>query len=156
MLILIVEVLTLRLHYKWHSAPQQHAPANIVFPPILFPLLITASPSQQLVFSHITVKSKCWTERMSTTNYCLPWSRSPRKSTRPPPPPPPRLPPFPPGLSSVRAELHVHVSRQTHQRQTLQRASSVLEVLRYVEQEEALQDKQLVQTILISEHLNSA
>ncbi|XP_038157109.1 myosin-IIIb [Cyprinodon tularosa] len=54
------------------------------------------------LFSHITVKSKCWTERTSTTNYCRLWSRSLRKSTRLNP-----TPPFPTGPLSVSAEaLH--------------------------------------------------
>lgn len=37
--------------------------------------------------SLLSVKSKCWMEKMSTTNYCQLWSQSPRKSTRLPPPP---------------------------------------------------------------------
>lgn len=76
----------------------------------------------------IPVKSKYWMEKMSTTNYCQPWSQSQRKSARPPPP----LPSFLAGLSSVRAEPQhpCQLVRQMHQTcgQTLQRTSSVLDV----------------------------
>lgn len=61
--------------------------------------------SQHFHFFPIAVKSKSWMEKMSTTNYCQPWSQSLRKSARPPP-----LPPFPVGLSSVRAEPRTHMS----------------------------------------------
>lgn len=69
-------------------------------------LCITVTSQHFLFFFHITVKSKCWMEKMSTTNYCQLWSQSLRKTTRPPP-----LPPFLVGLSSVRAEPYNHVSR---------------------------------------------
>lgn len=72
-----------------------------------------------LVF-HVTVKSKCWTGKMSTTNYCQRWSRSLRRSTRPPPPP--ALSSGPP-VSQSRALQPCQPVRQTQPtcRQTLQR-----------------------------------
>lgn len=46
--------------------------------------LLFVVPFQHLVFLPGAVKSKYWTEKMSTTNYCRQRSRSPRKRTPPP------------------------------------------------------------------------
>lgn len=99
----------------------------------------------------ITVKSKCWMEKMSTTNYCQPWSQSLRKSTRPLPPP--TLSSGPP-VSQSWALQPCQPVRQTHQtcRQTLQRTSSVLDVLWYVEQVAAVQNKRPVQAMPSAVH----
>ncbi|TKS67228.1 hypothetical protein D9C73_001449 [Collichthys lucidus] len=44
-------------------------------------------PRRQPVLQPAKFKSKCWMEKMSTTNYCQLRSQSPRMSTRLPPPP---------------------------------------------------------------------
>lgn len=88
----------------------------------------------------ITVKSKCWMEKMSTTNYCQLWSRSLRKSTQPPPLP--TLSSWAPRQSELNLTT-MSAGKTTLQtcRQTLQRTSSALDVLRYVEQVAAVQNK---------------
>lgn len=94
MLILIVERPDLDLYYKWHPDSALaffkkrknraffHFADNAL---IFFTILCPVSPHR--LPSPIADKSKCWMGKTSTTNYCQPWSRSPRRSTRPPPPP---------------------------------------------------------------------
>lgn len=114
------------------------ASANIVFCSkcLFYPILktqyhcIPVSSHHFLFFFHITVKSKCWMEKMSTTNYCQLWSQSLRKSMRPPPPPALSSGPL---VSQSWALQPCQPVRQTFQtyRQTLQRTSSLLDVLCY-------------------------
>lgn len=111
---------------------------------IMFAIPVTSH--HFLAFFPITVKSKCWMEKMSTTNYCQLWSRSLRKTARPPPPP---TLSSGPRVSQGWALQPCQPVRQTHQtcRQTLQRTSSVLDVLWYVERVAAVQNKRLVQAM---------
>lgn len=75
----------------------------------------------------IPVKSKCWMERMSTTNYCQLWTPSQTKYATAPPP----TLSSGPLVSQSWALQPCQPVRQTQQtcRQTLQRTCSVLDVL---------------------------
>lgn len=115
----------LDLYYKWHpdSAGKNttreralfHFAGFILYKSTQLELDVavhvsgTVSPTSSLSAD----KSKCWMERTSTTNYCQPWSRSPRRSTRPPPPPSPSSgPPVSQGWAS-RPRQPVRQTRQT-------------------------------------------
>lgn len=99
-----------------------------------------------VVFLPITVKSNCWMEKMSTTNYCQPPSQSPRRRRTAPPP---ALSSGPLVSQSWALQPCQPVRQQTHQtcRQTLQRTSVALDVLWYVEQVAAGQNERPVQAM---------